>query len=240
MFHFPVKISKHHKALLPISDFLTKSQALLESVEPFDLQYSALSEEDFSVLFQPWDTPLFLQRDDFQRLLTDMGDEAVNKKNDEMSNDTVESENEKRNVKQKPSKTGKLPKTPANVGTVERDVKAVQRAAAKKCFACGDCKQTFVTKYALLVHRHLEHLGFSFVCPVDPGTCHKEFKSKNGLSYHVESEHSNDKVAFVAGKFGELVAKTNEADGPYITEGPTYFITKDEVGSLRLVKCKNK
>ena len=75
MFHFPAEISKHHKALPPINDFLTKSQALLESVEPFNLQYSALSEEDFSVLFQPWDTPLFLQRDDFQRLLTDVGDD---------------------------------------------------------------------------------------------------------------------------------------------------------------------
>ena len=90
----------------------------------------------------------------------------------------------------------------ANVATVEKDVKAVQRAAAKKRFACKVCKQMFVTKYALLVHRHLEHLGFSFVCPVDLGTCHKEFKSKNGLPYHVEREHSNDKAAFVAGKFG--------------------------------------
>ena len=123
--------------------------------------------------------------------------------------------------------------------TVEKDVKFVQRAAAKKRFACELCKQTFATKYALLVHRHLGHLGFSFVCPVNPGTCQKEFKSKNGLRYHVEREHANDKAAFVAGKFGELVAKTNEADGSYIAEGATYLIKKDELGSPCLVKCKS-
>ena len=75
---------------------------------------------------------------------------------------------------------------------------------------------------------------------MDPGACHKEFKSKNGLCYHVEREHFKEKAAFVAGKFGELVAKTYEGDGSYIPEGPTYFIKKDEVGSPCLVKCKNK
>ena len=245
MVFFPAEISKHQKALPPISDFLTKNQDLLESAEPFALQYSALLEEDFTVLFQPWDTPLFLQKDEFQRLLIDVGGEEANKKNDKKNDetpiDTVQSETEKRNLKKKTSQTCKLPKTlAANVAIVEKDVKTVQRTAAKKCFSCEDCKQTFATKYTLLVHRHLEHLGFSFVCPVDPGACHKEFKSKNGLRYHVEREHFKEKAAFVAGKFGELVAKTYEADGSYIPEGPTYFIKKDEVGSPRLVKCKNK
>ena len=235
-------MSKHQKALPPISELLTQSEVMLGSKEPFDLQYSVLSEEDFSVLFQPWDTPLFLQRDDFQCLLTDAANEEVNKTNDQTSNGSVVSEKEKEIVKKQASKTSKLSNknTPAgNVTTVEKNVKSVQRAAAKKCFACELCQQTFATKYALLVHRHLEHLGFSFVCPVNPGTCQKEFKSRNGLRYHVEREHANDKAAFVAGKFGELVAKTNEADSSYIAEGATYRIKKDELGSPRLVKCNS-
>ena len=103
MVFFPVEISKHQKALPPISNFLTKNQDLLESAEPFTLQSSVLSEEDFTVLFQPWDTPLFLQKDEFQRLLIDVGGEEANKKNnkknDETPIDTVQSETEKRNLK---------------------------------------------------------------------------------------------------------------------------------------------
>ena len=123
---------------------------MLESAEPFALQYSALSEQDFTVLFQPWDTPLFLQKDEFQRLLIDVGGEEVNKKNDkkndEMPIDTVQSETEKRNLKKKTSQTCKLPKTPAaNVAIVEKDVKTVQRTAAKK--------NAF---HAKIVNRHLQ------------------------------------------------------------------------------------
>ena len=137
-------MSKHQKALPPISEFLTQSEVMLGSKEPFDLQYSALSEKDFSVLFQPWDTPLFLQRDDFQCLLTDAANEEVNKTNDQTSNGSVVSEKEKQIVKKQASKTSKLSNKntlAGNVTTVEKNVKSVQRAAAKKRFACELCRK---------------------------------------------------------------------------------------------------
>ena len=233
LFLILAEMSKLHQ-LLPIKDFLSpvkETKQLQESIsdphEPFNAEYPSFTRNEFEVLFQPWDSPVLLDSQDFNALLqTNCDPENVHgdRDLDQKGSSAIE-------IDCKVSK-----KNDAKVSTQQK-VKLLKKNANKR-HSCGTCGQGFIAKHTLLIHRHLEHLGFSFVCPIDPGSCFKQFKSKNGLRYHVDREHSAQFDDFTSGKYREIVAKTEQISENEFKQGPLFFIKKNEIGSPRLVKCK--
>ena len=214
-------MSKVHQ-LPPIKEFLSpvkETKQLQESIsdphEPFNAEYPFFTRDEFEVLFQPWDSPVLLDSQDFNALL--------------QRNCDAENVHGDRDLDQKGSSAIEIDrkvslKKDAKLSN-EQKVKLVKKNAHKR-HLCGTCGQGFVAKHTLLIHRHLEHLGFSFVCPIDPGSCFKEFKTKNGLRYHVHREHSAQFDDFTSGKYREIVAKTEQISENEFKQGPLFFIKK--------------
>ena len=90
------------------------------------------------------------------------------------------------------------------------------------------------------MHSYLEHRGFLFLCPVLPHVCNKSFKSKTGIKYHVESQHSDQLLGYSTGKYPDFMRLKDVSGDGKRTECDRFVIKRNEVGSPKLIRLNSK
>ena len=115
-------------------------------------------------------------------------------------------------------------------------LKGTEKVAKKNpTFSCEICDQHSRTKYLNIIHINTKHKGFYFLCPING--CENAIKTRPGVQSHIQTKHPEHLEKYLKKCLPDLVTRPiDNVNGKVIK----YVITQNEVGSPRLVKCKNK
>ena len=218
---------KRGERLPPISRFLV---SLEDDEDPFSSTYGVYSESEFLHLNQPWTKSLC--REEFEEKFKLPEAEPENGNTNRATSDKQACHEKSENIK-----TVKV----SNVSIVKAGSVSTNAKPKSKRYTCEVCCHRSTTKYGILMHSYLEHRGFLFLCPILPHVSNKSFKSKTGVKYHVESQHSDQLLCYNTGKYPDVVMRLKDMSGDgKRTECDRFVIKRNEVGSPKLIRLNSK